>query len=1049
LYRSQEMWPELLDNLRLEAGTAVTAAERVRVRHQIAHILSEKLQSYDEALEAYGAVLDEKPDDEMALDAVFQLVERDEQLCRAAADLLVPALRQTGLRERLVKALRLRLREEHEPVARVETLRTIAQVHEVDLKKPVLAMDALLDALSETPDAEELYRDIERLAEITQGWAKYAQVLRQRAAEVFDSELSGQIWSRAARIFEEKLEDADQAILAYQTASEQAGDRIELLDALDRLYTQSDNTDAVVALLDRRMALVESEQDRSRLLCRQGQLQLDKQDAPTEAIISLREALELDVHNVEASDLLSRLLGTKQYFDETFEILDRVYRDRPSGRDLASLHQLRVERAASSEERLDMRRSLAQVLEDECKDPLAAQRVLQEALTDALSEEGLRDEMERLLAITDGWVEGAQALLSALAAQKKGLSAELGVSVAQRAADWLRDKAHDQDAAEKALDVALGYEPDNDEILEQLQGLQNTGGKEKRLLETLRSRARVALDDGTKIEFLRQCFLLSTSLNDTEIAEQSIRDILDIDDQDFEALAQLTDLRSAAEDYAEVHALLQRRAELESDPAKLRSLKFDTAQIARLHLKEENEAILLLEELLFDDAKDAQVISALQSAYNAASRYDDLDHLISTQLEGATDPEVIASLKVGLARLRREQLKDQAGAVELLEEVYTQSPDNVEAAQYLAEIYEASAAYEALIGLYARQRDHAMNTGDQVRALELLKLVAVVSETKLHDLELGAQSWSEIRTLEDSPENREELLRIFNISGKQTQAAALLEEICAGLVGSQALERRAELTDLYRAMSDTEGVVRTVEGSLALAPTDPKLKLALRHEYEQAGRWNKVAEMVLIEAESAGEKATKLELYREAAQIYAAKQNDAASSVPILERAAALAPDNREILLELCDAYSAGGQGGAAAEVLEKIVESYGGKRSKDLGEIHRRLATAYLSQNQADRALAELDKAFRIEPGNIQVLKQLGEVAITAGDMQKAQQMFRALLLQRLDESSPITKAEVFCRLGQIHRTLGETPKAKQMFERALQTDPSMKEAQEGLNSL
>jgi Tfp pilus assembly protein PilF len=134
---------------------------------------------------------------------------------------------------------------------------------------------------------------------------------------------------------------------------------------------------------------------------------------------------------------------------------------------------------------------------------------------------------------------------------------------------------------------------------------------------------------------------------------------------------------------------------------------------------------------------------------------------------------------------------------------------------------------------------------------------------------------------------------------------------------------------------------------------------------------------------------------------------------------------------------------------LEKVVESFGGKRSKELGDIHRRLATAYLSNQQQDKALEELEKAFRIEPGNILVLTQLGDVALAAGDMKKAQQMFRALLLQRLDESSPISKAQVFLRLGQIHERLGEGPKARQMYERAVQTDPNFDEAKRALQTL
>ena len=147
-------------------------------------------------------------------------------------------------------------------------------------------------------------------------------------------------------------------------------------------------------------------------------------------------------------------------------------------------------------------------------------------------------------------------------------------------------------------------------------------------------------------------------------------------------------------------------------------------------------------------------------------------------------------------------------------------------------------------------------------------------------------------------------------------------------------------------------------------------------------------------------------------------------------------------MLELCDELNACGRGKAAAEVLERIVASYGTKRTKELAEIHRRLANAYLADDNGQRALEELDKAFRIEPGNIGVLSLLGETALKVGDLKKAQQMYRALLLQKLDEGGPIKKAIVFVRLGDIHQKLGEKPKAVQMYERALQTDAALEEA-------
>jgi tetratricopeptide (TPR) repeat protein len=81
-------------------------------------------------------------------------------------------------------------------------------------------------------------------------------------------------------------------------------------------------------------------------------------------------------------------------------------------------------------------------------------------------------------------------------------------------------------------------------------------------------------------------------------------------------------------------------------------------------------------------------------------------------------------------------------------------------------------------------------------------------------------------------------------------------------------------------------------------------------------------------------------------------------------------------------------------------------------------------------------------------VLSLLGEVALKVGDLKKAQQMYRALLLQKLEDSGPIKKALVFVRLGDIHEKLGEKPKAVQMYERALQTDAGLEEARQKLTA-
>src|SRR5690606_25921263 len=117
---------------------------------------------------------------------------------------------------------------------------------------------------------------------------------------------------------------------------------------------------------------------------------------------------------------------------------------------------------------------------------------------------------------------------------------------------------------------------------------------------------------------------------------------------------------------------------------------------------------------------------------------------------------------------------------------------------------------------------------------------------------------------------------------------------------------------------------------VALEPENADLKRSLRNEYEASGQWRKVAELVIAEAEKTNPSDKKVALYREAATIFAERCSDLGSAGDVLTTAVALSPDDRQLMLELCDALSGSGRGDSAIEVLQKIVESYGGKRAKE-----------------------------------------------------------------------------------------------------------------------
>ncbi|HEX2882030.1 MAG TPA: tetratricopeptide repeat protein, partial [Polyangiaceae bacterium] len=253
-----------------------------------------------------------------------------------------------------------------------------------------------------------------------------------------------------------------------------------------------------------------------------------------------------------------------------------------------------------------------------------------------------------------------------------------------------------------------------------------------------------------------------------------------------------------------------------------------------------------------------------------------------------------------------------------------------------------------------------------------------------------------------------------------------------------------DLAEAQRTLGDQAGEIATLEKGLSLDPSDSGFRDQLLVAYEQGARWDKLAELISSNAEQATSNDQKIALYRQAAKVHSDKRSDAAMAAAVLAKATEVNPNDRELMLELCDAYTRSGRAEESVRVLEQIVESFGGRRHKDLVDVHRRLAAAYHSSGRSEQAVTELDKAFRIEPGNMNVLKDLGLLAIEIGDLKKAQQMFRALLLQKFEGNTPITKAEVFYYLAEVHDRLGEKDKALSQAERAVQTDPNLSKARD-----
>ncbi len=685
------------------------------------------------------------------------------------------------------------------------------------------------------------------------------------------------------------------------------------------------------------------------------------------------------------------------------------------------------------------------------------------------------------------WREACDALAASLRGESD-LPSSARTERWVRLARWRGENLHDAAGAEEAYAKALAIDPESLDVLRAIEEIRRAPGRERELVDTLRTRARLEADSATKRELLREAKTLAEGVvGDRELAEVVLRDLIAEDDADPWALEEMTRLRQAAGDHAEVVRLLLRRAEL-SDGVDALALKHQAARVLVEELRELPRATSLYEEILEAEPSDGQAAAALRRLYGEGRHDRELAKLLSRLVDVATTQAERVDLRLELARLHGERFNAPEDAIDTLRAILDEDPTHAEAVLQLSQLYEQTGRDAELAELLRTQIDSARDRGDVDGELSLLVRLGEVQERRLGDVAAARQTYDEV--LERDGSHRGALEAVARISEKRADwegAAAALTKLLELSTDASGVPWALRLAEARENLDDHDGAEEALQRGLELDRANAGLRAMLKVRWEKAEKWAQLADLLigdadLVAAANPDAKVTpaaaadgggtpaprstmpsgsfpapqvpptileQVRLLRAAADIHVRKRKQPDAAIPILERAAQLVPHDRELLLALCDSYSAAQRGREAAMVLEKVIASFGNRRTKELALYHHRLGRALAQLGDKDVALAQLDLAFKIDPGSVSVLRDLGVLAFETNDLDRAQKTFRALLLQRLDPNSGISKGEVFYYLGEISAKQGDKAKAMQMFERAIENDPALERARAKLTEL
>ncbi|MFA9470657.1 MAG: tetratricopeptide repeat protein [Deltaproteobacteria bacterium] len=1041
LYERQGQWQELVEVLQRRTDAAASESERVELTHQLGNIMERELDDELSAIAVYGQILRIDPSHEASVQALLRITKLADYREDAAA-VLEPYLRTQERWSDLATLLRLRADAMTDPHEKAEQLVALAEVHEQGRKDPNAALDALLQSIGERPDDDEILDRAEVFAASLQRWPELVEVVFAEAGASLDTDRGAVLYQRVARISEDELRDLSRAIDAHERALSLLGDDQSTLEALDRLLQETEQWDRLHEVISRRLDLRDA--DRPTLFLRQGRLRASHLGDFEGALGAYQKAMEQDPGRDDTLAAVRSLAQKPQVAGSALDLLEEYYRGAGDLEEVVRLYQQRVELTPADADRVALLTEAASIWENDIGRPEEALAAMRDAVRTDPRDRSLLDSLERLADLSGRWAD-LDGLVDEIAAQGDLDRREL-YELRLRSAGWYRDHLSNMSRAERALTEALQLDPEPLEAHAQRVALIRAQGRTADLVSGLRAWADVEPDADQRIALLREAAELAhQELSQSELAADCYQELIAIDRNDVGALRALCDIRRSQSRWNEVVGLLERQLEVVAGDERA-PVAQAVGQVYRDHLNDPRAAIRAYESALELDENDPVTMNALEALYQDNDRLEALRALLERRADSSADDDRTA-LQLRLAQLYEHSFRDQTAAIDMFRQVLSRDPDNEVASAELDRLFEATGAWDDLIVLLLSKVGHASDEAQR----GLLERVAQVQDSQRGDEDAAIQIYERINSdLGADERSLRALADLYERKESWTKVTDTLERLSGRLDGPAAIDLSHRVADLWeQQLGDSGQAGRVLRGAYDRFPNDAPTRERLKTYYEAEGNYRELAEVLDAELQAAASDGDRLALLRTISDVYRDQLDDPGMAASYLERAVELGSDDRGALVPLCDLYIAAGRQQDAVPILQRIIESFGQQRSKELATHHHRLGQALAATGDAAGALAAYDAAFKIDLTNVAILRDLGKLTHANGDLDRAQKSFRALLLQKLEPESGIQKADVYYYLGDIAAKQDDARKAITMLERALAEDASHAQAAELLAQL
>jgi len=1040
LYTHEKMWPDLMEIMDRQIGLTSDPGETNNLNYRAGWVLQNEMDELESAIERYERVL---RDDATYGDArqALEVLVREPDAREPAARVLEPLYRAAGEWDPLIEVLELRLESEMDPLVKVDLLKKVAELNEEGRTDSRAAFDAYGRAFGEDPSDGEVTGHLERLAQSLSIWAELTGIYEKRLEDIYEDDLGRRITMTLARIYEEALGDDAKAIEKYNKALDYSGDESDPLAALDRLLERTSNWRDLAKVLEREVEAAGDPAVEAALLFRLGNLRRTEFGEHEGAIGAYREVLDRDQRHEGTLAALEELLDLPESTEQVLDILEPVYESAENHERVTWLAWKRLELIEDPFDRASLLERIADLSETQLGDEARAMDAYGHALIQRPDEPRYLEQMERLAESLGRWAEATAVLENILV--QEGLDESVFMQLALRCADWNADKLGDTRRAEQYYKSALERDQENTDALGRLETIYRNLGEIDHLIKILETKAEFEYDLVKKKEILAEVAdLAENALTDTAAAARAWKAISELDEADTKAQDALIRLYEMSGQWEDLIEILDRKARFATETSEGLALRHRIGDLCRTQLEDSDRAANAYRDALDLDPEDEVSLNALEDLFALAEDWSSVQDILLRRLSGVDPgPQRVPTMEK-LALLAEKRFENTDEATDYWHQILSFDPNYISAYDQLERLLGANERWYDLVEVIKRHAEYFETIGDRDGEVAQLVRIARMWEEKLDSPESAAEILETI--LEREPNNVAALTGLARLHERAKDwekcRAVLAQAASLNPEGAQAAELYFRMGQVEAELENPAKALEHYASAVEWDPSHVEALTALETSAREQKDWMEVARIVHIKATGATDAESQLEHLCELGTIYAEKLDDPAGGLPFLEQALTLAPSDPKVLKPLADLYFAAGDLEKAEPMYTGLIESTAKarKRSKDLAPYHYKLGAIAEVRGDADKAAAEYDKAYRIDTTYTPVVVAIGKLAMGQQDWDKARRIYRAMLLQNIDEATAgITKADVYHALGQIHEHLEETKKAVNMYERGLEINP------------